>query len=169
MRRASLSSLSTLTAGLVFLSVPLWGQANACDLNGDGTVDNNDVQLAINMSLGLAPCTANIAGVNVCNVVVVQRVVNASMGGGCVTSTGIHSVALSWMGSATPNIAGYNIYRATSAAGPFTLIGSSGLATTYTDNNVQSGTTYYYQVAALDGNNNLSPYSNQVQAVIPVP
>src|SRR5215472_117613 len=60
-----------------------WSQApsNACDLATPyGTIDASDVQAAINMSLGVAPCTANIAGANVCNVVVVQRVINASLG-----------------------------------------------------------------------------------------
>jgi hypothetical protein len=147
----------------------LLGQTNACDLNLDGRVDSNDVQLAINMSLGLAPCTANIAGATVCNVVVVQRVVNASMGSTCLTGSGLHSVSLTWAASAAANVTGYNVYRATSAAGPYTLVSSVGLATSYTDNTVQSGTVYYYVVAAVDAQSNISPYSNQVQAVIPSP
>jgi hypothetical protein len=36
-----------------------WSQ-NACDLSRDGAVDVVDVQLAINMTLGLVSCTANI-------------------------------------------------------------------------------------------------------------
>ncbi|MGO9270767.1 MAG: hypothetical protein ACLQOO_11035, partial [Terriglobia bacterium] len=56
--------LSTLTAGLVLSSVSVWGQTNSCDLNLDGKVDVADVQAAINMTLGLSPCTANIAGAN---------------------------------------------------------------------------------------------------------
>lgn len=59
---------------------------NACDLNQDGVVNSSDYILAINMSLGTSPCTANIMGADVCNVVVVQRVANASVPGGtCLT------------------------------------------------------------------------------------
>jgi len=162
------ASRSAFAAGLFFFSTAVWAQ-NACDLNGDGQVNSSDVQAAINMSLGLSNCTANIAGANVCNVIVVQRVVNASMGGGCLTSTGIHTAALTWTASTSSGVAGYQVYRATTSGGPYTLLSSVGLATSFADNTVVSGTTYYYVVTAVDGNNNPSPYSNQAQAVIPVP
>jgi len=56
-----------------------------CDLNGDGAVNAVDVQIAINQGVGLAACTnANLTG-NGCNVVDVQRVINAALGGACVT------------------------------------------------------------------------------------
>ena len=147
----------------------LLGQTSACDLNLDGRVDSNDVQLAINMSLGLAPCTANISGANVCNVVVVQRVVNASMGSTCVTGSGIHSVSLTWSPSASAGVTGYNVLRATSPTETPTFVAFVGLATSYTDTNVQAGPTYYYVVQAVDSVNNTSGFSNQAQAVIPVP
>ena len=57
----------------------------ACDLNNDGVVSVLDVQLAVNMSLGTIPCTANINGPGVCAVTTIQRVVNAALGGACVT------------------------------------------------------------------------------------
>ena len=67
---------------------------NACDLISYGAVDSSDVQVAVNMTLGVAPCTANILGAGVCNVSVVQRVVNASLPGGqCIVGTALpHSV-----------------------------------------------------------------------------
>ncbi|WP_158085257.1 LamG-like jellyroll fold domain-containing protein [Niastella vici] len=43
----------------------------------------------------------------------------------------------------------YSIKRATSANGPFTVIGTT-TAIQYTDNSVTNGTTYYYQVVAKD-------------------
>src|ERR1700738_2504071 len=58
--------------------------SSACDLNRDGVVNILDIQLAVNMDLGLLTCTANIVGAGVCNVVVVQRVVNSTLGGTCV-------------------------------------------------------------------------------------
>ena len=162
---------SVLTAGLFFLSASAWGQSgNACDLNQDGKVDQADMQAAINMSIGLSPCTANIFGANVCNVVVVQRVVNAAMGGTCLTTgTVAHSVSLTWTASTSSNVAGYKVYRGTTSGGPYTLLSSPGSVTTYTDNSVQSGLTYFYVTTAVDTSNTESSYSNQAQAAIPVP
>ena len=162
------TSLSLLTGGLLFLSVSGWSQTNSCDLVANGTVDAADVQAAINMSLGVSPCTANIAGANVCNVVVVQRVVNASLPGGtCFTSAGIHRVSLSWAASTSSGVTGYRVYRSTASNGP-TLVASLGNVTNYTDNGVQSGVTYFYVVRAVYGSTESSD-SNQAQAVIPVP
>jgi hypothetical protein len=53
-----------------------------CDVNGDGTTNVADVQLEVNMALGISPCT-NPSGT--CTVVSVQRVVNAALGGQCVS------------------------------------------------------------------------------------
>lgn len=58
-------------------------QTNACDLNSDGTVNTSDVNLAVNMALGSQPCTASLTA-GTCNVVTVQRVVNAGLGQPCV-------------------------------------------------------------------------------------
>jgi FtsP/CotA-like multicopper oxidase with cupredoxin domain len=65
----------------------------------------------------------------------------------------------------TANVAdptGFSVYRATSAAGPFTLVGSVGAtlngavaSATFTDTGLTSKTTYYYQVVA----NNLVGYT----------
>ena len=83
------AALSTLTACLTLSFSTAWGQTNACDLTGDKVVNTADVQAAINISLGISPCTANIVGANVCNAEVVQRVINAYLGGGCLTSVGL--------------------------------------------------------------------------------
>jgi hypothetical protein len=158
--------LSTLTTGLFLFSASVWGQTNACDLAAPfGTVDAADVQAAINMSLGLSPCTANIAGANVCNVMVVQRVVNA-IGGTCLTSTGLHMVALTWGASA--GAVGYQVYRGTVSGGPYTLLASPS-ATTYSDYTVVSGVTYYYSVKAVGANNTTSDYSTPIAAPITTP
>jgi len=53
-----------------------------CDVNCDGVVNVVDVQLEVNMALGISSC-ANPDGQ--CTVVQVQRVVNAALGGQCVT------------------------------------------------------------------------------------
>jgi hypothetical protein len=82
--------LSVVTGALLLLSASAWGQTqkDACDLNFDGVDNSADVTLAVNMDIGLATCTANIVGPSTCNVVVVQRVIDAALGGPCVTSSG---------------------------------------------------------------------------------
>lgn len=162
------TTLPILAAGLMF-TISGWSQTNSCDLTLDGKVDSADVDAIINMSLGVSPCSAKIAGTNVCNVVVVQRVINASMGGACLTSTGIHGVELAWASSTSAGVTGYKVYRGTASGGPYTLIATVGTTTNYTDNTVQSGLTYYYVITAVAGATNESSYSAQAQAVIPVP
>jgi len=160
--------LPVLTGGLFFSSILLWGQNSPCDLTADGKVDASDVQAAINMSLGASPCTANVIGTNVCNVVVVQRVINASLGGACVTSAG-HNALVNWTASTSSNVTGYKVYRSTTTGGPYTFLASAGSATSCTDTNVQPGTTYFYVITALDSANNESIYSSQAQAAIATP
>jgi hypothetical protein len=84
------------------------------------------------------------------------------------TAAVAHHVDLSWTANASESVAGYNVYRGTQAAGPFTQINSSLLtATVYTDSTVASGQTYYYTTTAVDSSGEESGYSNVVQAVIP--
>jgi hypothetical protein len=79
-----------------------------------------------------------------------------------------HSVALSWTASTSQGIAGYNAYRSTVSGGPYTLLNSSLIAsTTYTDQNVQSGITYYYVTTAVDSQDVESAYSNEAAATVP--
>lgn len=60
--------------------------ASPCDLNSDGVVNATDVQSAVSQALGTLPCSnAALQGNGQCNVVGVQRVVVASLGGACVT------------------------------------------------------------------------------------
>jgi hypothetical protein len=166
-------SLAVLTIGISLFSPSAgWAQAgNACDLNQDGVVDVRDIQLAVNMALGLAPFKANVAGAGVCNIVVVQRVTNAVLTGTCSTGLTVpHSVSLTWTASTSSNVTGYNVYRGAASSGPFTKLTSSLVAAlNYTDNAVQAGQTYYYVATAVDNNSNESAYSTPAQAVIPSP
>jgi hypothetical protein len=144
--------------------------ANSCDLAAPyGVVDSSDVQAAINMSIGLSPCAANVNGPNVCDVVVVQRVINASLTGNCMTGTpAAHTVSLNWTGSVSSGVVGYKIYRGTISGGPYALLASVGATTTFSDSSIQAGQTYYYVITAIDTNNNESAYSAQATAAIPV-
>jgi len=166
--------LALLAAGMsLFSPSAAWAQAaNACDLNQDGVVNVLDIQLAINMALGSAPCTANVAGAGVCNIAVVQRVTNAVLSGTCSTgiSVAAHSVSLNWTASTSSNVTGYNVYRGTQTSGPYAKLTSSPVAATaFTDLAVQAGQTYYYVATAVDNNNNESAYSGQAQAAVPSP
>jgi hypothetical protein len=61
--------------------------ANRCDLSGNNTVDVSDVQQCANQATGASTCgTGDINQDSSCNVVDVQRVVNAALGGQCVTA-----------------------------------------------------------------------------------
>jgi hypothetical protein len=138
----------------------------ACDLNQDGVVNVVDVQLAVNMDLGLVPCPGDIDG-GVCGPTLVQQIVNAALGEGC-SATVSHSVSLTWLASTSPNIAGYNVYRSTTNGGPYTILNSSLVTTTsYVDDNVTAGQTYYYVTTAVNTSSVQSGYSSQVQATVP--
>lgn len=166
----SRSILSNVPAILFFVPLCAHGQlGNACDLNNDGVVNAADVQAAIDMSLGTSPCAAYIAGANVCDVVVVQRVIAASLGGPCLTSAGLHVVLLNWTASTSAGVVGYNVYQGTVSGGPYTLLASLGNVTSYTDATVLSGLTYFYVVTALGAGNVESAYSTESQATIPIP
>lgn len=142
---------------------------SACDLNQDGVVNGTDVTLAVNMALGTTACTANVEGADICTVITVQRVVNASLGQACITYNG-HGAVVTWTASSSSGLAGYNVYRATSSSGPFTKLNSALItATTYTDSAVQAGQIYYYAVTAMNTSGQESTYSTTVSATIPIP
>jgi hypothetical protein len=80
-----------------------------------------------------------------------------------------HSVDLTWNAS-TSGVTGYNVYRGGNSGGPYSQINSIlDSASSYIDNTVVAGNTYFYVTTAVDGNGVESVNSNQVQAVIPAP
>lgn len=146
------------------------GGVAPCDANKDGLVNVVDVQLAIDMDLGKSTCTLNVEGLGVCNIAVVQRLINAALGLPCVTGPGVtaHSVNLSWTASTSTNVAGYNVYRGTASGGPYTKLTSALVSgTAYTDSTAQPGQTYYYVATAVDSSNSESVDSSPAQAVLP--
>jgi hypothetical protein len=94
-----------------------------------------------------------------------------------VTGTGMaaptHSVSLSWNASTSPNITGYNIYRAvySTSCGSFSKVNAVlETGTLYTDSSVADGSSYCYATTAVNSSNQESSYSNITSAVqIPVP
>jgi HYDIN/CFA65/VesB-like, Ig-like domain/Abnormal spindle-like microcephaly-assoc'd, ASPM-SPD-2-Hydin len=90
-----------------------------------------------------------------------------------LTGTGIaaasHQVTLSW-DSGDGSAVGYNVYRATVKAGPFTMINPAlDSLTSYTDSTVVGGTTYFYATTEVNAQGQESAYSNLAKAVIPSP
>jgi hypothetical protein len=78
-----------------------------------------------------------------------------------------HTVDLSWDPSSSV-VAGYDVYRSATTGGPYTKINSTlDASTTYADNSVDNGKTYYYVTTAVDDSGGESSYSNEVRAVIP--
>jgi hypothetical protein len=70
------------TAGAFSVLPSSVAPANSCDLNGDGVVNSADVQIAVSQALRVTPCgSAALNGV--CNVVDLQRIVNAANGQAC--------------------------------------------------------------------------------------
>jgi hypothetical protein len=61
-----------------------------------------------------------------------------------------NSVQLTWQAPATGSpFTGYKVYRGTSA-GSLTLVATLGTATTYKNNGLTAGVTYYFQVSAVN-------------------
>ena len=66
--------------------------------------------------------------------------------------------------NAVANASQYEVYRATTKSGTYTLLGTT-TATNYTDNKAGSGYTYYYKVKALAANGAESDYSAVVAGI----
>lgn len=77
-----------------------------------------------------------------------------------ITSNG--NVTLSWEPSDAAHLMDYRIYRGTSADN--LLIFDSCAVTTYIDSALTSGTTYYYEVAAVDSLYGESVFSNEANS-----
>jgi len=77
-----------------------------------------------------------------------------------------YQVILGWTASPTSNLEKYYVYRSLSAAGPFTLVGSTAAtALSYTDTVTQSG-TYYYSISAVDAAGLESALSGQTSLTV---
>ena len=102
-------------------------------------------------------------------VVVTSQADSSKSASASITVVAPHSVALSWAPSSSPDISSYDVYRGTVSGGPYSLFSSGVSSTSYTDSNVQSGSTYYYVTTAVDSSGVQSGYSNEAQVVIPMP
>jgi hypothetical protein len=80
-----------------------------------------------------------------------------------------HSVSLTWNAPAGANaVDSYQVERAAAGSTQYAVIGSTTAAsTTYSDDSVQSGQTYNYEVRAVDDQGNSSDPSNTIRLAIP--
>ena len=84
---------------------------------------------------------------------------------GLLAIAGNGLVDLSWLANSESDLAGYNVYRATVAGGPYSKVNSSQVNSNgYVDASVTNGTTYFYVVTAVDTSSNESPDSQQVSS-----
>jgi fibronectin type 3 domain-containing protein len=134
---------------------------------------SNGEMLTPNQSITVTVQFAPTAGGAVTGSVVLTSDASNSPSTVATSGTGVastpHTVALNWTASTGSNIAGYNVYRGTTANGPYPTKLNASLVDTvqFTDNGVTSGQTYYYVVTAVDTSNDESAFSNQASAIIP--
>ena len=103
--------------------------------------------------MGTYPLTVTATGGGTHHTVVVNLTVTAQ-------------IALTW--TASQGAAGYNIYRSTVHGGPYTKVNSSlDPNTSYNDQAVQDGVTYYYVTTAVDHQGRESGRSNEASAFLP--
>jgi hypothetical protein len=79
-----------------------------------------------------------------------------------------HTVQLRWNPSSSPDVRTYRVYRGSKSGGPYSLVGiTPGDEHTFVDDKVQSGSTCFYVVRAVNRNLVESTASNEVGANIP--
>lgn len=88
---------------------------------------------------------------------------------GLIYAQSVHTVTVTWPAAGGSAVA-YNVERATSPTGPFTVLNSAPIgALTFTDLNVSNGTTYFYRVRGVDASGTVAPVPspNSNPAVVP--
>ena len=83
-----------------------------------------------------------------------------------VAVTKQHSVALTWTESDS-SVTSFNVYRGLTSGGE-TLLQSGILTTSYTDQAVQAGQSYFYEVTAVNSGGESAP-SSEIAVTVPTP
>ena len=165
---SSISQTGTLTASQADVTV------SSAGWNGDGysvsgvtfpvTVPNGQ---SVKYSVTFAPASAGSASGSISFVSDASDSPLTEAFSGTGSQASSHSVALTWNAS-TSTVAGYNIYRGVQSGGPYSKLNGTLLTdTSYSDNGVANGATYYYVATAVDSNSVESAHSNQAVATIP--
>lgn len=89
---------------------------------------------------------------------------------GLTARAGSGSVALDWTDNDEDDLAGYGVYRSTTAGGPYTRVNAEMLTTSsYTDSGLTNGTTYHYVVRAIDDSSKVGESSSEASATPSAP
>lgn len=81
-------------------------------------------------------------------------------------SVEMERLALSWTANTESDLAGYNLYRAESSAGPFARVNANPITSaSYRDDGLKIGVKYYYYVKAVDTARNESAPSQTLSMV----
>jgi cellulose 1,4-beta-cellobiosidase len=105
-------------------------------------------------------------GVNLFNALV-NPVLPAFAPAGLTVTSHYQVLTLNW--SAATGATSYSISRSTSSSGPFTLIAAGLTATSFQDIHLLNGTTYYYELSAVNtaGQSGYSTGSQAPSNVVP--
>jgi regulation of enolase protein 1 (concanavalin A-like superfamily) len=120
-----------------------WTQMSSVTLSLPSTLD---LGLAVASNVNTTTTTAQLRGYAT---TVINNVPPAPTG--LTATAGQSGVSLGWTAVQYANLKGYNVYRSTTAAGPFTLLAATPVTmASYLDTTAPSGTYVYYQVTAVD-------------------
>jgi len=87
--------------------------------------------------------------------------VNIQANNGIATAIGADCVYLLWTSPGSEDCTGFLIMRSTSPEGGFEQVASLGADDLeYVDTGLRAGTTYYYQILAIDGESNTTPVTS---------
>jgi chitodextrinase len=150
---ANFSAATLVTSGVPVPAAP--GTAQGCTVNGlDRSVD-------LHFAARVADEVNNWSALS--NDLVVTRLLDAAppaAPAGLTASLQDNSVHLTWTPNGEPDLAGYHVYRATSAGGAFTRIDASLLTSAdFTDASAPDSASLWYAVSAVDASTNESAHS----------
>jgi Abnormal spindle-like microcephaly-assoc'd, ASPM-SPD-2-Hydin len=167
---------STTTYGITFANTgqgPLTLQQNSVTGTGFSTsgigqgVTLNPGQY-VSLAVSFAPsATGPASGAVSLSSTASSSPINLPLSGNGVVAT--HSATITWNASPAP-VVGYNVYRTPASNEAWTKLNSSPvIATTYSDWNVQAGTSYLYVITSVNPSDRESEFSNATLTTIPTP
>ncbi|MEK6851425.1 MAG: PKD domain-containing protein, partial [Candidatus Thermoplasmatota archaeon] len=109
---------------------------------------------------------AGLTGADDVNVTVIDPAPPAAPINLTAVTHGVGAIRLAWTANGEPDLAGYLVYRSTSADGPFIRVNLDPFPeATYVDAGLEPGRRYWYEVRAVDDSRNPSEPSNRADAV----